>query len=93
MGRVFATVDTPSPGTRLSTTAAQRRGNLLLTTSSMHKPYFHYYCKLHKPNIFNKFLSRDDKVLAVSSLNFDPAVSKAAELMYQGRMPSGTQIK
>lgn len=39
------------------------------------------------------FNSRDDKVLAVSSLNFDPAVSTAAELMYQGRMPSGSQIK
>ena len=38
-------------------------------------------------------LYRDDKVLAVSSLNFDPAVSTAAELMYQGRMPSGSQIK
>ena len=36
---------------------------------------------------------RDDKVLAVSSLNSDPVVSQSAELMLQGRMPTGTQLK
>ena len=37
--------------------------------------------------------SRDGKVLAVSSLNYDPSVSAAAELMFQGKMPTGAQIK
>ena len=32
-------------------------------------------------------------MLAVSSLNSDPAVSTAAELMYRDRMPSGSQIR
>ena len=36
---------------------------------------------------------RDDKVLAVCSLNSDPVVSKSAELMYQGKMPLGSQLK
>ena len=36
---------------------------------------------------------RNDKVLAVSSLNSDPVVSQSAELMFQGRMPTGTQLK
>jgi len=32
-------------------------------------------------------------VLAVASLNHDPTVSQSAELMYQGKMPSGTQLR
>ena len=36
---------------------------------------------------------KDNKVLAVCSMNADPAVSTAAELMYQGKMPSGDEIK
>jgi hypothetical protein len=32
-------------------------------------------------------------VLAVASLAMDPAVSTSAELMYQGKMPSATQLK
>ena len=33
------------------------------------------------------------KVLAVSSMGADPAVSKAAELMYQGKMYSADEIR
>ena len=36
---------------------------------------------------------RDDKVLAVCSLNSDPVVSQAAELMFQGKMPSASQLR
>ncbi|XP_064382581.1 apoptosis-inducing factor 3-like [Halichondria panicea] len=44
-------------------------------------------------NKFAAFYVKDDKVMAVSSLNFDPVVSQCAELMYQGRMPSGAQLR
>lgn len=42
---------------------------------------------------FSAFFVKDDKVLAVCSLNSDPVVAQAAELMYQGKMPSGSQLK
>jgi len=42
---------------------------------------------------FAAFFIKDDKVLAVASLNHDPTVSQSAELMYQGKMPSGTQLR
>ena len=42
---------------------------------------------------FSAFFVKDDKVMAAASLNSDPVVSQSAELMLQGKMPSGTQLK
>jgi NADPH-dependent 2,4-dienoyl-CoA reductase/sulfur reductase-like enzyme len=42
---------------------------------------------------FSAFFVKDDKVLAVCSLNSDPVVSQAAELMFQGKMPSASQLR
>eukprot|EP00731_Ephydatia_muelleri_P011006 Em0005g1592a len=42
---------------------------------------------------FVAYYVKDDKVLAVCSLDSDPAVAQAAELMYQSKMPSGSLLK
>ena len=42
---------------------------------------------------FAAYYVKDNKVLAVCSMNMDPVVSKSAELMYQGKMPSGDEIR
>ena len=42
---------------------------------------------------FVAYYVKDNKVLAVCSMNADPAVSTAAELMYQKKMPSGEEVK
>ena len=57
-----------------------------LTLSSELHTRTHTHAHTHTP-------CRDDKVLAVCSLNSDPVVSKAAELMFQGKMPLGSQLK
>lgn len=42
---------------------------------------------------FAGYYIKNDKVLAVISLNMDPIVSASAELLTVGKMPSGSQIK
>jgi len=42
---------------------------------------------------FVAYLINKDKVMAVVSLNRDPAVSEAAELMNVGKMPSGAELE
>lgn len=42
---------------------------------------------------FVAYYVKNNKVLAVCSMNADPAVSMAAELMYQQKMPSGEEVK
>ncbi|RKP34046.1 hypothetical protein BJ085DRAFT_10803, partial [Dimargaris cristalligena] len=39
------------------------------------------------------FYTKGDKVLAVASLNYDPIVSKCAQLFHDGQMPSISQIR
>ncbi|XP_003386312.1 PREDICTED: apoptosis-inducing factor 3-like [Amphimedon queenslandica] len=42
---------------------------------------------------FAAYFVKDDKVMAVCSLAMDPVVSTSAELMYQGKMPTGSQLR
>ncbi len=79
----------PSAGTRLSMMEILRKDSLQRSLSSEPLPL----SVLKSFECFDLYTHRDDKVLAVASLNFDPVVSRSAELMCQDKMPSGTQLR
>ena len=68
----------------------QRISSLLLTLSSERG-------RRAKINIWHNYASiliyRDDEVLAVCSLAMDPVVSTSAELIFQGKMPTASQLR
>jgi hypothetical protein len=47
------------------------------------------------PNVvtFVAFYAKENRVLAVCSMNRDPVVSQVAELLHHNKMPSASEIK